>query len=192
MRASSTLKREDGTSVFSCRAASALRTRARRSATGSVDTLISSLSPRRLADAGDVPAEGQVAEADAAHAELAQVSAAASADLAAVPLPDCELQHRVHFDDGGTTGHAFLLPVLAPERHPELAQEHAGAVVRAGRRHDRDVQPLRLVDLGGVDLREDRVVLDSERVVPAPVERARRHAAEVAHARERDGDEAAG
>src|SRR5512144_1857043 len=92
IRASSTLKREDGTSVFSCRAASALRTRARRSATGS-ETLISSpSSPGRLADAGHVPAEGEVAEADPAHAELAEVRATARADLAAVPLPHGVLQ----------------------------------------------------------------------------------------------------
>ncbi len=47
-----------------------------------------------------------------------------------------------------------------------------------------------LLDHVVVDLRKDHLLLDSERVVPAPIERPRVDAAEVTNSRNRDGDEA--
>src|ERR1019366_8794370 len=105
MRASSTLKRDDGTSAFSCRAESAFRRRARRSETGSLMFIVPS-SPRRLRHPGDVAREREVSEADAAHAELAEESTRTPAAHAAVSLPDRVLQFRIRLDDGGATSHA--------------------------------------------------------------------------------------
>src|SRR3712207_5832722 len=56
-------------------------------------------------------------------------------------------------------------------------------VVARGR-DDGDVHAARLVHLVEIDLGEDELVADAERVVAAPVERLRRDAAEVAHARQ--------
>src|SRR6202158_3335158 len=54
------------------------------------------------------------------------------------------------------------------------------------RRHNRDVHAPRLVDFHVVDLRKQQLVAQAERVVAATVETARRHALEVADARQRD------
>src|SRR5262249_8028886 len=73
-----------------------------------------------------------------------------------------------------------------PERHAEELQQLARFLVGLRRRDDRDVHPARLVDLHVVDFRKDQLVLQAEREVAAAVEAARRHAAEVADARQRD------
>src|SRR4051794_12122075 len=85
----------------------ALRMRVSRSARGSVIMVVP--SPARLHDPGDQPVEGQVTEADPAHAELAvhrpgpaaQPAAQADADaiarqeldLVGVPLVGLDLRH---------------------------------------------------------------------------------------------------
>src|SRR5436190_399072 len=118
----------------------ALRTRVSMSATGSV-TLIwpSVLLPTGFAHAGDLPAQREFAETNAAQLEL--------------------------------------------------AQQGAGGVVATGARDDGDIHPVDLLDLVVVDLGEDHLFLDADRVVAPAVEAVRRQPAEVAHARHRDGDE---
>src|SRR5690242_16222169 len=71
----------------------ALRTRVSMSATGSV-TLISRpvLLPTGLAHAGDLPAQCELAETDAAQLELAQRAPAAAAALAPVIAAHFELR----------------------------------------------------------------------------------------------------
>src|SRR5450759_4287702 len=87
MRASSTLKRDDGTSAFSCRADRAFLRRARRSETGSLMFIVPS-SPRRLRLSGHVAREREVPEANAAQAELAEKRPRTPAAHAAVSLAD--------------------------------------------------------------------------------------------------------
>src|SRR5580704_14660303 len=79
MRASSPLSLDAGTSTVSCAAWIALRTRVRKSAIGSVIDMFSCalgswLSWRQLPGGlrhpGDLTVVGEVAKADAAHAEL--------------------------------------------------------------------------------------------------------------------------
>src|SRR5215471_6157277 len=79
---------EAGTSTFALRAMMALRIRVRKSAIGSV---MASLSPARFDDARDLAAQRQPTEADAAHLELAQITARPAAYLAAVVLAHFEL-----------------------------------------------------------------------------------------------------
>src|SRR5918911_4309135 len=75
---------------------------------------------------------------------------------------------------------------LLAERHPERPQQRAALLVVAGRRDHRDVHSLDLLDLVVVDLGEDDLLADAERVVALAVEGLRRHALEVADARQRD------
>src|SRR5688572_29526034 len=75
------------------------------------------------------------------------------------------------------------------ERHAEAAQELAPLLVGRRRGHESDVHPVDLRHLVVVDLREDDLLGQPERVVAAPVEGARAHAAEVADARDGDRDE---
>src|SRR5882672_1545349 len=76
-----------------CPAVQALRTRVSISATGSV-RLISLFRPlpTGLAHAGDLPAQCELAETDAAQPELAEGAAAPAAPLAAVVAAHLELR----------------------------------------------------------------------------------------------------
>src|SRR6266849_3096678 len=85
----------------------------------------------------------------------------------------------------------LLVPplALAAERKAYGQEQRAGVVVGLGRGRDRHVETANLLDVVVVDLREDDLLADTERIVPAAVERAGVEAAEVANARERDRDE---
>src|SRR4051812_5453880 len=98
------------------------------SATGSVIDIRELLCPlpTGLGHAGDVPAEREVAEADAAELELAEESARPPAHLAAVALPGRKLRLPLSLDDH--RGLCHVLSLLA-ERHAQLAQKHAGLLV---------------------------------------------------------------
>src|SRR5215211_5259157 len=78
---------------------------------------------------------------------------------------------------------------LAGEREAEPAQQREALLVGRRRRRDRDVEAADGRDVVVVDLGEDDLLADTDRVVAAPVERARVEAAEVADAREGDRDE---
>src|SRR5579862_3828888 len=77
-----------------------------------------------------------------------------------------------------------------PEREIEGREQGAGLLVVLRRRADDDVQPQDRFRLVVVDLGENDVFLDAHRVVAAPVEALRVQPAEVAHARQRDVDQA--
>src|SRR5467141_10917 len=79
----------------------------------------------------------------------------------------------------------FYLLGRGPERHPEAAQKRARLFVRPRRRADRDLHAAEPVDLVVLDLRENELLLETERVVATPVEAFIRHALEVTDARER-------
>ena len=72
----------------------------------------------------------------------------------------------------------------------KCTQKRAGLVVGLRSGADDDVHAPDLLDLVVVDLREHDVLLDAQGVVAAAVERLRVQAAEVAHARQRDGHQA--
>src|SRR5512133_2129178 len=84
---------------------------------------------------------------------------------------------------------AIVLSSLLAERHAEVAQERSAFFVVPGGGHHRDVQAFDLLDLVVVDLGEDDLLAHAEGVVALAVEGLRRHALEVADARERDRDE---
>src|SRR3954469_22248653 len=84
IRAISFLSFEAGMSTVSLLACAPLRSRVRKSATGSV---IDMRSPARLRHAGDVALVRELAQADPAQAELAEHGAGAAAAPAARVLP---------------------------------------------------------------------------------------------------------
>src|SRR5271156_2800602 len=87
--------------------------------------------PARLDDAGDLSLERQTTEAQAADAELAQVCAGASAELAAVMLPALELGLAGVLDSFCSGCHIFCLVLISiplcgrAERHAELLEQRA-------------------------------------------------------------------
>src|SRR5687767_7414019 len=82
MRASSTLSFEDGMSTVWWAAWIPLRIRVRKSAMGSVIDMLPTPLPARLRHAGDHSVVRQLAQADPAHAELAEHGAGPAAAAA--------------------------------------------------------------------------------------------------------------
>src|SRR3712207_7101317 len=79
---------------------------------------------------------------------------------------------------------ATLLPsAVLGERKAEPAQKCTRLLVRPRGRRDRHVEAADLRDVVVVDLGEDDLLADPERVVAAPVERARAQPPEVADPR---------
>src|SRR4051812_34753377 len=82
----------------------------------------------------------------------------------------------------------LLLLAVATERETERIEECLALCIGGCRGHERDVHAAGDVDLVVVDLREDRLLGDAERVVAAPVE-LHGQTAEVADSRDRQRDE---
>src|ERR1051326_8831151 len=174
-----TFSLELGMSTFSCSARRPLRMRVRRSATGSLFIGL----PARLHDAGDLALERELAEAETAELELAEISARPSAQLAARIPARAEFRGTLRLCDQRRFRHGSL---RLPERHAEMREERLGVLVRSRRRHDVDVHTAYLVDLVVDDLGEDQLLAQAHGVIATPVEALRRHALEVPHARQRD------
>src|SRR5258708_3593520 len=202
MRAISALSFDAGTSTFGCRAAMALRTRVSISAIGSLVTYpVPPFLPARLDHAGHFTIQRQLPEAQPANSELAQERARTAAAPATVPVAALELRLlflfvcklvRIRslavFGDLGGCCHSeilFLL-LLLPERHSHLLEQRHAFGVRPGSGGYGYVHSPGLIDLRIIDLGEDQLVFNAQRVVAAPVERFRRNAAEIAHTRQRD------
>src|SRR5580698_1970759 len=145
--------------------------------------------PARLHNARDLALERQTTEAQTADAELAQERARTAAQLAPVVLTGLELRLAGVFYALCSSCHMSSLCSLA-ERHAEVLQQCACAIVVLGGSDDRHVHALRLVHLRVVDLREDELVAQTQRVVATPVEALRADAAEVAHTRQSHRDQA--
>src|SRR4051795_7581478 len=198
MRAISILSLLAGISTVSCDAWMALRTRVRKSATGSVmDMGGALLLPAALGHARDVAVVRELAQADPAQAELAEHGARAAAAAAARVRAGLVLGGARLTDALGKLGHELggnlwsldIGVALAAEGHAEGLEQRVGLAVGRGRRRDGDVEPADLVDLVVVDLGEDDLLADPEVVVAPAVEGARRQSAEVADPGDRDGHE---
>src|SRR4051812_13576147 len=182
MRAISILSLLAGISTVSCDAWMALRTRVRKSATGSVMDM-ARLLPAALRHAGDVAVVRELAQADAAQAELAEHGACAAAAAAARVRAGLVLGGACLAGALGELGH--LLGVLggldvgvalAAEGHAERLEQGVGLGVGRRARRDRDVEAADRIDRVVVDLGEDDLLADAEVVVAAAVEGARRQA----------------
>src|SRR3954470_2056881 len=109
MRVISRLSFDAGTSTTSCCAWIALRIRVRKSAMGSVMDMRRLPLPARLGHAGDVAVVRELAQADAAHAELAVHGARAPAAAAAAVLARLVLGSALLADDLRGLGHGLAL-----------------------------------------------------------------------------------
>src|ERR1700686_929291 len=67
-----------------------------------------------------------------------------------------------------------------------MFQQRPRLIVRLRRRHNGHVHALQLVDLRVINLRENQLIVQSQRVIAAPIERFRRNAAEIADSRQHD------
>src|SRR5438094_167715 len=181
--------REVGMRVSSCNALLALRIRVSMSAIGSVIIIAGPLLPRALRHARDRALVGELAQADPAEPELAIDGARPAAPVAPRVLAHLELLRPGSLRDQRLLGHSLLLPSVRGEREAKAAEKRAGLLVRVRARGDGDVEAADLVDGVVVDLRKDDLLADAERVVPAPVERARAETSEVADARQGDRDQ---
>src|SRR3954451_23268158 len=113
MRASSALTLEAGTSTVSCAALIALRTRVRKSDIGSVIDMVVlgfGVLPGGLRHPGDLSVVGELAQADAAHPELAIDRARTPAAVAASIGAGLELGRARLLDAQRSLGHQSLLP----------------------------------------------------------------------------------
>src|SRR5579862_1122800 len=130
--------------------------------------------PARLANAGDETVQGQLAEADAAEAELAQKRARAAAALTAIVLSHRELWRPLGLLDHRFTCHQYSLSMktsvisgqtlgarlpsagalLRAERETELLQQSERPVVATSRGDERDIHPVHLIDHVVIDLRK--------------------------------------
>src|SRR5471032_2650849 len=98
MRATSAFSLEAGTYTFGWRAEIALRTRVSMSAMGSLVIFLllgARFSPTGLGHAWNLAVQGELAETQAANAELPQKRARTAAAPAAVPAPAGELGRLV-------------------------------------------------------------------------------------------------
>src|SRR5919199_165437 len=161
--------------------------RASMSATGSV--IIDRYLPAALGHAGDHALVRELAQADPAEAELAEDRARATAAVATRVVAHLELLRTLLLDPERRLCHFLLLPSVRGEREAEPAQKRERLLVRLRGGRDRDVEAANLLDVVVVDLGEDDLLGDPERVVAAAVERPRVEPAEVADPRQRDRDE---
>src|SRR3954447_4166853 len=186
-RAISTFIFEVGIFTDSCNALFALRMRLSMSAIGSVS--ISFLLPARLRHARNHALVSQLAQADPAEAELLEHGARTPAAVAPRVIPHLVLLRLLLLDNERLPRHLLIPPVVAAEPQAEGLQQRTSVFVGLGGSRDRHVETADLLDVVVVDLRENDLLTDAERVVAAAVERVRVEAPEVADARERDRDQ---
>src|SRR5258708_7581664 len=75
---------------------------------------------------------------------------------------------------------------LRPERHPQMLQQRPRLVIGSRRRHNGHVHAFQLVNLRVVNLRENQLIMQTQRVIAAAVKRLRRDSAKVTHSRKHD------
>src|SRR5258708_13017765 len=179
MRAISVLRCEAGTSGGWWWAGAALGRRVRKSAIGSVCIV---LLPAGFHDAGDFPLQRHTAETDPAHLELPDIPARAAAAAAAIAYPHLEFRFFERLGDFCCACHLLRDPFFAKRNSERFDQFAALLFVFCACSH-LNVLTLDLVHARVIDLRKYQLVLQSQGVIPAAVERILRQAAEVTHAR---------
>src|SRR5437764_11919335 len=130
------------------------------------------LLPRTLCHARDHALVGELAQADPAEPELLEHGARPAALVAAAVRARLELLRPCGLRDQRLLRHLASL-LLGRERKAQAAQERLCLLVRLGGGRDRDVEAADAVDAVVVDLREDDLLAQAQRVVAAPVERGR-------------------
>src|SRR3979411_3170804 len=142
------------------------------SAIGSVS--MSPLLPAGLRHARDCALMRELAQADAAKAELFEHGTRTTAAVAPRVVAHPVLLRTLLLDDERCLRPLLVPPLtLAAERQAHGQEQRAGVVIGLGRRGDRHVETADLLDVVVVDLRKDDLLADPERVVAAVVVRLR-------------------
>src|SRR4051812_47711472 len=198
MRAISAFSLEAGTSTFGWRACIAFRTRVSMSAMGSLvikllQLVTSSPSsrrgfPRSARAGGNTDGKrrtyaGRRAGARTASSGCGDAWAAWECQASFVPWLPAKPAGSCPASNLSRSLRSWPSVLLLPERHPHLLQQRDALGIRARCRRNRNIHALGLVHLGVIDLREDQLVLHTQSVITAPVERLGRYPAEIAHAR---------
>src|SRR5258708_3066321 len=177
MRAISSFSLEEGSSTRSCSALLALRMRVSMSATGSV-IIGGRLLPRALRPSRGGAPMGKLPPADAAGPGLLVDRTGPGAVVGGGVVADLVLRGTRGLRDQRLLRHLALL-FFRRDRKAKAAQKRLGLFVRLRTGRDRDVEAANLFDAVVVDLGKDDLLADPERVVAAPVERARVEPTEV-------------
>src|SRR5919202_2008241 len=121
----SVLRRDAGMTTLEWPAATALRSRVSMSAIGSVIMVICSGLPARLHDAGNLPPQRALAEADAAHGKTAHERPRSPAQPTPIVLLHGELRRALCLGNHGFFGHRVLPFILggALEGHAHQLQQ---------------------------------------------------------------------
>src|SRR5580698_9622681 len=187
MRAISALSFDAGTSTRWCLAAAALRMRVKKSAMGSVcifSPVVRRLPrrlPARFHDAGNFSLERHTAETDAAHLELADISAGAATNAAAVANADLEFRFFMRLCDFCQACH-LLRSSRNAQGNSETFEKLTAFLVVLCRRRQRDVHALDLVHARVIDFGKHELIFQAQLIVAAAIESVRRHPAEIADA----------
>src|SRR2546425_3209429 len=169
-------------SVWSWRATSEFLILDNMSAMGSVTITL----PAGLLHTRDVAFQSELAEADAAEAELADVGARASTKAAAVAEAAWELGGLVEGLLVKRLSRHLVLYLASPgERHAQQLEQPLPLFVCLCGRADRYLHAANLVDFVVLDFREDDLLADAQAVVASAIKRVWRHALEIADARQR-------
>src|SRR5271154_1556106 len=181
MRAISVFSFETGTSTRWCLAAVALRRRVKKSAMGSVCMSLLVLLPAGFRDAGNFSLERHAAETDAAHLELADISASAATNAAAVANADFEFRFLQRLCDFCKACHLLRSSRNAQGNSETFQKLPAFLVVLCGGRQG-NVHAFDFVDACVIDFRKHELVAQAHGVVSAAIERIRRKPAKIADA----------
>src|SRR5262245_9474913 len=154
--------------ISSWKATLPLRMRVSMSAIGSV-MVMPAPSPARLRHARDLTGVHHLPQADPAQAELAVHRVRTAAAVAARVRPHLELRLAPGLLDECLLRHELLLS-FASEREAEGIEQGAAFGIGTGGGDDGDVHPAGGIDLVVIDLGEDELFGDAERVVATSVE----------------------
>src|SRR5271168_15883 len=166
MRAISAFSFDAGTSTRWCLAAAALRIRVKKSAIGSVCI---TLLPTGFRDAGNFSLERHTAKTDAAHLELADISAGTATNAAAVAYAHFKFWFLMRLCDFCQACH-LLRSSRNAQRNSETFEKLAAFLVVLCGRGQRDVHAFDLVHAGVIDFRKHQLVAQPQGVVAAAIE----------------------
>jgi len=118
-----------------------------------------------------------VPEAEPAHGEPSEIAPGAATDPTPVILSHPKLWRPLRLHHEGLFCHTP--PPSGPKRKSKLLQQGAGLLIVLGSGVEADIHPPDHIDLVVLNLGEDDLLFDSQRIIAASVKRMRRHAPKV-------------
>ena len=126
---------------------------------------------------------GQVPQADSADSEFAVDRARPTAQLAATNHAAGEFRPAFRLCNLRLGRHNLGFLLVRTKRHAQQTQQLPGFLIRLGRRLHGDIHSQRRGHLRRIDLREDRLLIQTHIVVATTVEARRIQTSKVTHPR---------